>query len=481
MTDFTQPGTTATEGIRILHVDDEPDFAHMVIQNLANEDDRFQGQSTTDPSEVAEIISTEDIDIVLSDYSMGEMTGLEVLSAVRDIDPEIPFILYTDTGSEEIASEAISAGISDYVIKEVVKEQYQLLATKIITHVERHRAEKRATETRQQLHELTRNTNDVLFLFSADWETLEFVNKQHEELFEQSIETLRDDPTSFLQAVHPDDVEDLRRAMQSASEGTPEHVEYRIQTGTNKWAESHGEPIVDDTGSVHRVAGYTHEITDRKQRELELIETNERLERFVSTVSHDLRNPLSVADGYLEMEREQSDSENLETVANALDRMRTLIDEMLRLAREDQEVTETNPVKLETVVRANWENIDQKNATLDVETNIQIQADRIRLGQVFENLFRNAIEHGGESVMISVGTLDSGTGFYVENNGDSIPDEKKEEIFETGYTTNTQGTGFGLAIIKRIVHAHGWSIQATDAQDGGARFEITDVEVADQH
>ncbi|MCG1008312.1 sensor histidine kinase [Halorubrum lacusprofundi] len=258
-------------------------------------------------------------------------------------------------------------------------------------------------------------------------------------------------------------------------------MEYRILGETTKWVESHAEPIVDETGTVVRIAGFTHEITERKQREIELREKNERLERFASIVSHDLRNPLSVADGYLDMEREQSDSENLETVADALNRMHTLIDEMLTLAREGQEVTETKPVLLETVVRSSWNNIDQQNASLRIDTNVQIKADRIRLGQVFENLFRNAIEHGGESVTITVDMLDSEAGFYVENDGEPIPDDKKEEIFETGYTTNTEGTGFGLAIIKRIVEAHDWQIRATDAHDGGARFEITGVDFVDQH
>lgn len=479
MTDSTQTETTPHGKIRILHVDDEPDFAHMVVQNLTDEDDRFRGQWTTKPSEVPKIVSNRDIDIVLSDYSMGEMTGLELLSAVRDVDPEIPFILYTDTGSEAIASKAISAGISDYVVKDTVKEQYQLLAAKITTHVGRRRAEETVSRTQQQLRELTQNTNDVLFLFSSDWTTLEYVNSQHEELFDQPVEVLYEDPTSFLQAVHPDDVDGLKRGMRKVSDGHPQQMEYRVQAETTKWLESHAEPVVDETGTVVRVAGFTREITERKQREIDLIETNERLERFASIVSHDLRNPLSVADGYLEMEREQSDSENLETVARALDRMGELIDEMLMLAREGQEVTEASPVFVETVARSSWNNINQKNATLEINTNIQIQADRIRLGQVFENLLRNAIEHGGESVTIAIGRLDSETGYYIENDGDPIPDDKKEQIFETGYTTNTQGTGFGLAIIKRIVNAHGWSIRATDAQGEGARFEITGVELVD--
>jgi PAS domain S-box-containing protein len=479
MSESTHSDRIADEEIHIIHVDDEPDFARMVGQNLADEDDRFRVQSTTDPGEVAAIVEAGSVDCVISDYMMGEVTGLDVFSEVREIDPEIPFILFTDTGSETVASKAISAGVSDYVIKGVVKEQYSLLATKITTHVERRRSQVAASHTRQQLHEITENTDDALFLFSADWATLEYVNSQHEEMFGQSVETLYDDPTAFLQAVHPDDVDDVKRAMQKVSEGHPQQMEYRIQAEITRWVESHAEPIVDETGTVVRIAGYTHDITERKKREINLIETNERLERFASIVSHDLRNPLSVGDGYLDIEREQSDSENLETVARALDRMQVLIDEMLTLAREGQEVTDAKLVPLETVVRSSWNNIEQKHATLEVDTDIRVQADRIRLGQVFENLFRNAIEHGGESVTITVGVLDSEVGFYVENDGEPIPEENKTEIFETGYTTNTDGTGFGLAIIKRIVEAHGWQIRATDGTTGGARFEVTGVDLVD--
>jgi len=228
-------------------------------------------------------------------------------------------------------------------------------------------------------------------------------------------------------------------------------MEYRILGETTKWVESHAEPIVDETGTVVRIAGFTHEITERKQREIELREKNERLERFASIVSHDLRNPLSVADGYLDMEREQSDSENLETVADALNRMHTLIDEMLTLAREGQEVTETKPVLLETVVRSSWNNIDQQNASSVSIRTSRSKADRIRLGQVFENLFRNAIEHGGESVTITVDMLDSEAGFYVENDGEPIPDDKKKRSSRQATPQTQRGTGFGLAIIKRIV------------------------------
>ncbi|MFC7042726.1 ATP-binding protein [Halonotius sp. GCM10025705] len=81
---------------------------------------------------------------------------------------------------------------------------------------------------------------------------------------------------------------------------------------------------------------------------------------------------------------------------------------------------------------------------------------------------------------MTVGVLDDDAGFYVENDGEPIPEAKREQIFETGYTTNKQGTGFGLAIVNRIVDAHSWEIQATDGSAGGARFEITGVELTAQ-
>ena len=479
MTDLSS--NTQTEEIHILHVDDEPDFARMVTDNLTAETDRFTVEWTTDPDDVADIVADGGVDCVISDYMMPEMTGLEVLEEARAVDPDIPFILFTDTGSESIASEAISAGVSDYVIKQRIKEQYTLLATKITTHVDRRRAEAVAARTEQQLHELAENTNDVLWIFSADWTELEYINSRYETMFGQSVETLSENPESFLQATHPDDVDDLRQAMERCSAGYTQDLEYRIDAGDDwKWVESHAEPIVEDD-TVVRIAGFTHDITERKQRELELGAKNERLERFASIVSHDLRNPLSVADGYLEMARNEADSDHLETVANALDRMETLISEILVLAREGQEVTDMNSVVLDNIVQSSWSNIDQQAATLQAETNVRIEADKIRLGQVFENLFRNAIEHGGSDVTITVGLLDDNAGFYVENDGEPIPEEKREQIFETGFTTNKQGTGFGLAIIERIVEAHGWEIRATDGADGGARFEITGVALTPQN
>ncbi|WP_280537293.1 ATP-binding protein [Halopenitus sp. POP-27] len=217
------------------------------------------------------------------------------------------------------------------------------------------------------------------------------------------------------------------------------------------------------------------DVTDREHYRMELERQNERLDRFASVVSHDLRNPLNVAQGRVDLAVETGDDEHLEAAANALDRMEELIADVLTLARQGQPIGETEDVRLGTVCEEAWSVIDAGSATLEVDADAAIDADADRLQQLLENLFRNSIEHGGEDVTITVGLLADGAGFYVVDDGPGIPPEKREEVFEYGYTSEPEGTGFGLAIVSEIAEAHGWTVRAVESDSGGARFEITGV------
>lgn len=221
--------------------------------------------------------------------------------------------------------------------------------------------------------------------------------------------------------------------------------------------------------------GTIKDISERKAREREIERQNERLENFASVVSHDLRNPLNVAQGYLDILQEDIDRDELSLVDNALDRMGTLITELLELARSNDEVGEATPVSMTATAESGWRSVDTSEATLDTpESDRQVVADESRLQQLFENLFRNAIEHAGPDVCVTVGTTPEG--FYVADNGPGIPSAKRARIFEAGYTTEENGTGFGLSIVQQIATGHNWEVRVTDADDGGARFEIAGVE-----
>ena len=229
-----------------------------------------------------------------------------------------------------------------------------------------------------------------------------------------------------------------------------------------------------DISLAETVAAHTTIALDRIEREQELQAQNERLEAFTSIVSHDLRNPLNVAEGYLELFQEDPDSEHLDAVAKAHGRMGSLLDDLLELAREGADVSDLEPVQLAALCKDCWENVDTAEATLVVDSERTVQADRSRLAQLLENLARNAVEHGGDDVTITVGEL--ADGFYVADNGKGIAADEREHVFEYGYSSQDEGTGFGLPIVEEIVEGHGWEIEVTESETGGARFEITGVE-----
>jgi len=252
---------------------------------------------------------------------------------------------------------------------------------------------------------------------------------------------------------------------------------------------------------------------ERHRQERRLKRQNERLERFASIVSHDLRNPLNVAQGRLSHEmgrREGNDvsTEHVEEAVDAIDRMEELVDDLLTLARDGRAVDEFETIDLASHLRSAWENVAAPASELHVDVSGTAAADPGRLTQLFENLFRNSVEHGStgsrtesddsvehgstgnrtesgdnvehgaasgrptsDGVTITVGRV--GDGLYVADDGPGIPEDERDDVFEAGYSTNADGTGFGLEIVREIVDAHGWTVEVTESEAGGARFEIT--------
>lgn len=874
--------------IRILHVDDEPDFSELVAVYLQREDDRFEIESVTSAQDGIDRLNETAFDCVISDHDMPKQSGIEFLETVREEHPDVPFILFTGKGSEEVASDAISAGVTGYLQKESGTDQYLVLANRIRNTVEKRRAERQAEQIRTRLEAITENSNDTILTVDSEY-TIQFVNQAVEELFGyepdslvgeplttlipsrhhdgtpsnleeylrpdeptqngavvefsgqhrdghevpvsvsfstfldsgnrrfvgvfrdisnrvrmeaelrereerfrqmaenihemvwmtdpkkgevlyvnpayeeiwgQSAEELYQNPQSYSDAIHPadrdrveavldpestvayeeeyrisrpdgevrwvydravlirneagevyrtvgiaSDITDrkereqehnrtlelighteqiadvggweidpetgavfwsenlfellgweggeepslenaldvyveadrprVERAVENAlADGDAFAVEaqFRRPSGEIRWAEIRGEPQMED-GEVVTLRGAVHDITDRIRRERVLREMynitsnrhtsfddkvrellalgrrelgteygtlstiqgdeyvfefvdaddgsieegdvvpvsttnceivasteetvvlgdverdapdevgregfadwgiscyigapvfsgdgvrgtfcfydttarteqfsdweetlidlmsswvsaelqqeqaneklqaqNEQLNEFVGVVSHDLRNPLNVAEGRLELAQEECKSDHLDAVSNALERMGTLIDNLLLLARTGEQVSELETADLNDLAEKCWRNVATADATITIDVERPVRADSSRLQQLFENLLRNAIEHGGEGVSVTIGELDDG--FYVEDTGPGIPADERKHVFDTGYSTEKDGSGFGLSIVAQVAQAHGWSVSVTDSAEGGARFEITDV------
>ena len=212
-----------------------------------------------------------------------------------------------------------------------------------------------------------------------------------------------------------------------------------------------------------------------RQRERELERERNRLDTFTSTVTHDLRNPLTVARGRLDLLAADDDSEHIDPIDRSLTRMEQLIDELTELARAGRTVGETAVVNVDDVAHESWEMTETRGAVLRCEIDATIEADRTRLAALFENLFHNAVDHG-EADTVTVGALPDERGFFVSDDGSGLSDDDGDRIFARGYSTRPRGTGYGLSIVREIVEAHGWEITATHGDTGGARFEIRGVE-----
>ncbi|WP_436933555.1 PAS domain-containing sensor histidine kinase [Halovenus marina] len=257
-------------------------------------------------------------------------------------------------------------------------------------------------------------------------------------------------------------------------EDSPDVITFEMETqrkdGTTIPVETRSTLLPGETftGTV----GIIRDISERTKRERKLEAKTDRLQEFADTVSHDLRNPLTVAINRLELAQQECESQHLSAVAEAHERMSDLIEELLALTRQDEQVASTEPVELARLARASWATVSTADAELVVEDNPTVEGNPTRVQEGLENLFRNAVEHGGSDVTVRVGAMDEQAGFYVEDDGPGIPAAERQKVLEAGYTTDDDGTGFGLNIVRKIADAHDWGLRIQESDEGGARFEF---------
>jgi PAS domain S-box-containing protein len=410
---------------------------------------------------------------------------------------------------------------------ETDRELAELLVSQASVALARIRAESDLRAERDRLAALFENVPDPAASVAVDGDrtVVTAVNPAFEAVFGyDAADVVGEDLDDLI--VPPSAREQAERVNREFRDGESLHVEGQRTTADGEARDFllHVVPLEHGAENLLGYVIYT-DITERKERERELARQNERLDEFASVVSHDLRNPLNVARGYLDIARRSGDESAFDRVEAAHDRMDDLIDGLLTLARKGDVVGDAEPVALDGVAGRAWESVgnsaerdpdgaaeatgDGLDAAVAVEADATVRADEDRLVQLFENLFRNAVEHGStspsssstredavehsstsprsqahedavdhadEPVQIRVGPLRSDDGeldgFYVADDGPGIPPAERADVLEAGYSTAESGTGLGLAIVNRIVEAHDWSVTVTESEAGGARFEV---------
>ena len=241
-----------------------------------------------------------------------------------------------------------------------------------------------------------------------------------------------------------------------------------------------------------------------------LSEHRDRVLRRSAELSHDLRNPLSVAQGNLRLVQEDCDDERLDAVEAAHERIGRLCESFQRLGNEEGELTDPKWVQLDDIAEEAWATVPTQGATLRAESELACRADPKQLRRVFENLFRNSVQHGSTNgrhaergdggpghdsdvhhsrtthhdeatlptdgtLTVTIDRLSEGSGFHVEDDGSGMCPTVQDDATEFGYSTDKDGSGIGLGVVDRIARNHHWETSLSEGSDGGLRVAFTGV------
>jgi len=492
--------------VRVLYAGED----ESTIPSISLNDDAVRTESEQDPEIILERLQNGSFDCLVSRHSLSDWDGLSLVEAVRSEDPWFPVVLVAIDGSEELAADAISAGVTEYVPVDSPSQLSITLGGRVATAIERYRdwrsggnercdsSLRRVSERYEKIFEYS---NDAIMLVDMDQEQFLEVNTTACEMLGYDREELLAlEPSD----IYPDDIGKLRSEFLSEvrSEGAGFTEDMTCLTKSGEAVPTEISAAMLDTESAAEsttMVAILRDVSEREAYREELEQEIERLDRFTGVVTHDLRNPLNVALGRLEYLQGEGNGEHIEAIERSLERMERLIEDLLNVAHGGQIADDLEPISLPTIVDSCWQNVATDEARIVVETERTILADRTQLAQMFENIFRNALEHGisetsgeqtpdtGERMTIVVGDL--ADGLYVADDGPGIPPEEREQVFEAGYSTTTQGTGFGLSIVQRVAEAHGWTVRLADPDQcrdtgsgtglSGACFEFTDVDIVE--
>ena len=318
----------------------------------------------------------------------------------------------------------------------------------------RKEAETRQQEAEDRLRQIAANTDDVLWMFSPDYEQLRFVNEAYEELWGASPSELAADPTQFLDAVHPDDRNRVRRSMKRLASGEPIEIEYRVNGDRSfpRWVWVRGDPIIED-GEVTNVVGFARDITDRRRRE-------RQLQVLDNLLRHNLRNAMNVILGNAALAREYGNDDvkswmdtTIETGTDLLD----TVEKERRIVDTLVDAGDPVPTGLSAVLEDALADVRSRypDATIEADIPEAVSVNAVpELQDAIRELLENAIEHAGcrPEIELRVEPEPGSVSVLIRDNAPQIPGNEIEPLFgETDSSAVYHGTGLGLWLVYWIV------------------------------
>ncbi|QSG05811.1 Signal transduction histidine kinase [Halapricum desulfuricans] len=445
------------------------------IAGTVSQRERLTAESVTSSDGALARLSEREFDAVVAEIRPPTIDGLDLLDTIRiDQGRDLPVVIFTSESEADIAIEALNRDADRYVRKQGdLRAKTEELADVLLSEIESYQQRRQ----RELFGEIVEELDDPVVYQNLDGE-FEVVNRAVAEYANRpKSELIGADEYAFMDEQAADAIEAKKDRVIDEETALTYEVRPSFPEAGTRWFSTLRYPHYDGNGQVDGTVAICRDVSELKHKEQALRRERDRLEEFASFVSHDLRNPLDAASARLELLGENCESPHIEDIETNLEHMEQLVTDLLSLAQQGDVVGSVEPVALQAAVERAWENTETDNVGLHVEGDPVVRADPDRITTLLENLFQNADQHSDGDVTVVVGELENG--FFVADNGPGIPPDERDTVFESGYSTDKRGTGFGLAIVRQIVEAHGWAIAIADSEYGGARFEITGVEAVE--
>ncbi|HEV2855877.1 MAG TPA: ATP-binding protein [Thermoanaerobaculia bacterium] len=474
-------------GLRILLIDDDPDDRALARLVLEREIPEAAVEEITDALAFAQACGRRGFALVILERELRWADGLAVLSLLKEDWPEVPVILFTAYGNEEVTLRAVRLGASDYLVKKPANFLRLPLAVRSALDKGRSRPMSGAAGA-APLESLLDRTQVAVFSATPEGRLLDaspgFLLMLGVETFEDAA---RLDLRPLLSVA----------ADQGSPEGGPgaaQQARLRRADGRPIWVEVIGTVVRDAQGT--RIAGLVEDTTARKQAEEEMAarsaqlrRSNEELLQFASMASHELQAPVRMMERYTRLLQEEyegklgaSGDEMLDLVVSSAQRLSELIEDLLALSRVESRERRLETISVERLLERTLANlqdtVEESGAAVTHSPLPEVEADASLIVQLLQNLIENAIKFQGAEtprVHVSARRAPREWVFSVRDNGRGIDPAEADSVFTIFKRLHPEvpGSGIGLAICRRIVERHGGRIWVESEPGRGSNFLFT--------
>ncbi len=484
--------------LKILLVDDNPDDRILIIRELEKEFHELEVNQILDRKEFERAIEKMDFNLVITDYQLKWTNGIEVLKEIKSRDEFMPVIMFTATGSEEIAVEAMKQGLDDYVLKS--PKHFKRLAAAIRYVMERVQTRKKLKDVETRYTKLFKNLPVGVYRTDYEGNIIE-CNPALLEMFGYTEEELKKLKAQDLY-VNPKNREEFIKRLQKEEIIRGNEEEYRKKDGTTFWGENVTRGIKDKQGKIKYLEGIIMDITKEKILQEQLIQAQkmEAIGRLTGSIAHDFNNMLTPIMGFSDLilskfELDETQRLYIEEIRKSAQRAALLTRQLLAFSR--RQFLSPEILHIDKVISDIGEMLKRLLGE-DIELEIRFEkdlwpckADKTQIQQVIMNLAinaRDAMPRGGKLKIKAENVLidreytevhpEAKTGNFIlitiEDTGIGIDKEIMKYVFEPFFTTKPagQGTGLGLSVVYGIVKQHGGWINLYSEKGKGTSFKI---------